>query len=59
MDLATADSGTGEHGRLFVLAIGIDHFAAPSLTLNYAVADAGPSCTTIQRSAEHLFSSSM
>ncbi len=34
------DSDAGEHGRLFVLAVGIDHFAAPSLTLNYAVADA-------------------
>jgi WD40 repeat protein len=57
MDLATAESGTGEHGKLFVLAVGIDHFAAQSLTLNYAVAGARTFVTTIQRSAEHLFSS--
>lgn len=57
MDLATADNGTGEHGRLFVLAIGIDHYAAPTLTLNYAVADARTFVGTMQRSSEHLFSS--
>jgi WD40 repeat protein len=56
LELATADSGAGEHGRLFVLAIGIDHYAAPSLTLNYAVADAETFVRAIQRSGEHLFS---
>ena len=40
-----------------MLAVGIDHFVAQSLTLNYAVADARTFVTTIQRSAEHLFSS--
>lgn len=57
LELATADSGNGEHGRLFVYAIGIDHYAAPSLTLNYAVADATTFVQTIKRSAAHLFSS--
>jgi hypothetical protein len=57
MDLATAESGTGEHGKLFVLAVGIDHFAAQGLTLNHAVADARTFVTTMQHSAEHLFSS--
>jgi hypothetical protein len=56
LDLATADSGTGEHGRLFVLAVGIDHYAAPSLALNYAVADAGTFVQVIKRAGEHLFS---
>lgn len=57
LDLTTADTGTGEHGRLFVLAIGIDHFAAPSLTLNYAVADAKTFVHTVQRAGDHLFTS--
>jgi hypothetical protein len=56
LDLSTADSGAGEHGRLFVLAIGIDHFAAQTLTLNYAVADADTFVNTIRRSGERLFS---
>jgi WD40 repeat protein len=56
LDLATADSGAGEHGRLFVLAVGIDHFAAPTLTLNYAVADAETFAHAIQRAGERLFS---
>ena len=56
LDLATADSDAGEHGRLFVLAVGIDHFAAPSLSLNYAVADAETFVRVVQRSAERLFS---
>ncbi len=57
MDIATADTGAGEHGRLFVLAIGIDHFAASTLTLNYAVADARTFVATVQHSGERLFSS--
>ncbi len=57
LELSTADSGAAEHGRLFVLAIGIDHFAAPSLTLNFAVADAKTFVGTIRRAGEHLFSS--
>ena len=56
LELTTADSGAAEHGRLFVLAIGIDHFAAPTLALNYAVADAETFVRTIQRAGAHLFS---
>jgi uncharacterized caspase-like protein len=56
LEFATAETGSGEHGRLFVLAIGIDHYVAPSLTLNFAVADADAFVRTIQRSGEHLFS---
>lgn len=56
LEVDTAGGGEHEHGRLFVLAIGIDHFAAPTLTLNYAVADAQTFVRTIQRSGEPLFS---
>jgi WD40 repeat protein len=56
LELTTADSGAAEHGRLFVLAVGIDHFAAPTLALNYAVADAETFVRTIQRAGAHLFS---
>ena len=56
LELTTADSGAAEHGRLFVLAIGIDHFAAPALALNFAVADAETFVRTIQRAGAHLFS---
>jgi hypothetical protein len=56
LDLTTADSAESGHGRLFVLAIGIDHFAAASLTLNYAVADANTFVHTVERAGEHLFS---
>jgi WD40 repeat protein len=57
LELTTADLGTAEHGRLFVLAIGIDHFAAPSLSLNFAVADQETFVRTVQRAGEHLFTS--
>jgi hypothetical protein len=57
LELSTADSGAGEHGRLFVLAVGIDHFAAKSLTLNFAVADEETFVRTVQRAGEHLFTS--
>lgn len=56
LELATADSGGAEHGRLFVLAIGIDRFAAPNLSLNFAVADAETFVHTIQRAGERTFS---
>ncbi len=36
----TAGGPADAPGRLFVLAIGIDHFANPAFTLRYAVADA-------------------
>ena len=39
-----------------MLAIGIDHFAAPALALNYAVADAQTFVRTVQRSGERVFS---
>src|SRR5262249_54429311 len=57
LELTTADSGAAERGRLFVLAIGIDKFGAPTLTLNYAVADAETFVGTIRRAGERLFSS--
>ena len=38
--LAGGPAAAASGGRLFVLAIGIDHFAAPSLTLHSAVSDA-------------------
>lgn len=44
-------------GRLFVLAIGIDHFAAPGLTLNYGVADATAFADTVKRAGASLFPS--
>ena len=56
LELTTADNGSGEHGRLFVFAIGIDHFAAPSLTLNYAVADAETFVRNVRRAAAPLYS---
>jgi hypothetical protein len=43
-------------GRLFVLAVGIDHFAAPSLTLHYGVADATAFADTVKQAAGKLFS---
>jgi WD40 repeat protein len=57
LELSTTENGATEHGRLFVLAIGIDHFAAPSLALNFAVADEETFVHTIQQAGEHLFSS--
>ncbi len=56
LDLATEDTGTGEHGTLYVLAIGIDHFGAPSLTLNFGVADARTFTRTMQTAGQRLFS---
>ena len=56
LEVSTADAGSSEHGRLFVLAIGINHFAEPSLKLNFAVADEQTFVRTIQRAGEHLFS---
>jgi WD40 repeat protein len=56
LELSTADSGASELGRLFVLAVGIDHFAAQTLTLNFAVADAETFVSTIRRAGEHMFS---
>ncbi|MBN8890640.1 MAG: hypothetical protein BGP12_02195 [Rhodospirillales bacterium 70-18] len=44
-------------GRLFVLAIGVDHYANPSLTLRFAVADARSFTADIRRAAAPLYSS--
>ncbi len=44
-------------GRLFVLAIGIDHFAAPSLTLNEGVADATTFAGLMKQAGSKIFQS--
>lgn len=44
-------------GRLFVLAIGIDHYANPDLSLHFADADARTFVSTIQPQAASLFAS--
>ncbi len=51
----TGQAAEGHKGRLFVLAIGIDHFAAPSLSLHYAVADAKTFADSVRRSGTKLF----
>jgi hypothetical protein len=53
--LAGTAAGSGA-GRLFVLAVGIDHFAAPSLTLHYGVADATAFADTVKRAGSRMFS---
>jgi hypothetical protein len=47
--------GTAQAGRLFVLAVGIDHYANTSLTLRYAVADAKRFADDITTVATPLF----
>jgi WD40 repeat protein len=47
----------GGQGRLFVLAIGIDHYNNKSLTLNFAVADAKSFAADVRKAAAPLFSS--
>jgi hypothetical protein len=54
---ATAPGGGGDGGRLFVLAIGIDHFANPSLSLHYAVADEQSFVGLVRKAAEPVFDS--
>lgn len=46
-----------ERGRLFVLAIGIDHYSNKSLELNFAVADARSFVADIKAAAAPLFRS--
>ncbi|MCW3476866.1 caspase family protein [Limobrevibacterium gyesilva] len=48
---------TTGRGRLFVLSVGVDHFANDSLTLQYAVADARAFTEGIRRAAAPLYSS--
>ena len=56
---APAEGGTAgaSAGRLFVLAVGIDHFAAPSLTLHSAVADATDFARLAAASGKKVFAS--
>jgi WD40 repeat protein len=42
-------------GALYVLAIGIDHFAAPNLTLNFAVSDATSFTSLIKQAAAPIY----
>lgn len=53
---ATAPTKAGK-GRLYILAIGIDHFANPTLTLHFADADARTFAHMFDRRAGRLFSS--
>ncbi|HVC60210.1 MAG TPA: caspase family protein [Acetobacteraceae bacterium] len=53
----SGEAAAGGTGRLFVLSIGIDHFAAPSLTLNEAVADATTFAELVKRSGAKVFRS--
>jgi Caspase domain/WD domain, G-beta repeat len=50
-------AAAGGTGRLFVLAIGIDHFAAPSLTLHSAVADARGFAALAAQAGKPVFAS--
>ncbi|MDE2576140.1 MAG: caspase family protein [Rhodospirillales bacterium] len=44
-------------GRLFILSVGIDHYANPSLALHYAVADAHAFTAAISKDAASLYDS--
>jgi Caspase domain/WD domain, G-beta repeat len=52
-----AEAGKAGRGRLFVLAIGIDHYANPSLTLHFADADARTFTDIVRQGAAPLFAS--
>jgi hypothetical protein len=52
-----AEAGKAGKGRLFVLAIGIDHYANPSLTLHFADADARTFTEVVRQGATPLFAS--
>jgi WD40 repeat protein len=54
LDLEGGEVASGA-GRLFVLAVGIDHFAAPSLTLHYGVADATTFADTVKQAGSKVF----
>ena len=45
----------GNAGRLLVLAVGVDHYAASSLDLRFAVADARTVAETLRAGAANLF----
>lgn len=57
ISLAGGHGVAGTAGRLFVLAIGIDHFAAPSLMLHSAVADARAFADLAAQAGKTLFAS--
>jgi uncharacterized caspase-like protein len=58
LQLASAGyASPDKRGRLYVLAIGIDHFAAPELNLHYAVADARSFVDVVRRAATPLYRS--
>jgi hypothetical protein len=45
-----------QRGRLFILAVGIDHYVNPALTLRFAVADAKAFTAGVGRAATNLYS---
>ena len=55
--LRAGGSPVASPGRLFIFAIGINHFAAPSLTLRYAVPDAKTFVRLMRRDAAPLYHS--
>jgi uncharacterized caspase-like protein len=59
LDIARASAALAQvtAGSLYVLAIGIDHFAAPdpSLTLNFAVSDATSFAQLVQQAAAPIY----
>ncbi|HEV2677056.1 MAG TPA: caspase family protein [Aliidongia sp.] len=58
IDFAGAEEASGDQrGTLYVLAIGIDHYALPNLALHFAVADAKTFADSIKQSAAPLYKS--
>ena len=58
LDFAGAEEASGDQrGTLYVLAIGIDHYALPNLSLHFAVADARTFADSIKQSAAPLYKS--
>jgi len=59
LSITRTDENAGEDatGNLYVLAIGIDHFAAPdpSLTLHFAVSDATSFASLVQQAAAPIY----
>jgi WD40 repeat protein len=52
----TAGAAEQPTGRLFILAIGIDHYANPTLTLQFAVADARTFIESVSTAAKPIYS---
>ena len=58
LDFAGVDAASNDQrGTLYVLAVGIDHYALPNLTLHFAVADARTFAESIKQSASALYQS--